>query len=143
MQYKVCDCPDLTDETIHKIATVILKDKKILVVKKKDIDEYISLGGKHYQNEHHHETLARESQEELGINISNPQYIGRFHDIAIKEKTPIVVDLYVSESSDEPKPNHEIEEYLWISKDYQKDNVKLASILEKFIIPELSQRGLM
>lgn len=143
MNYKVCDCPDIQDDTIHKIATVVLKDKKILVVKKKGIDEYISLGGKHHKGEHHHDTIKRESQEELGITIKNPQYIGRFQDIAAKEKTPIVLDLYITESEGDPTPNHEIEEYLWISKDYKEHNVKVASVLEKFIIPELIKRDLM
>lgn len=139
-QPKRCNCDDIPKNTIHKIAAIILKDEKILVVKRKGLDEYISVGGKHEQSESHEESLIRECLEETSSRVSQPTFLGRFTDIAVVENIPMIIDTYIVQTTDNPVPSNEIEDCLWIDKDY---SVKIASGLEKYIIPELIRRGLM
>ncbi len=139
-QPKRCNCSDIPNNTYHKIAVVIIKNGKTLVVKKKGLDEFISLGGKHEANETHIESLTRESLEELNIHVSDPVFLGRFQDMASSDNNQVIIDAYLVQTKDQPKPTNEIEDYSWIGKYY---NIKIASILEKFVIPALIEKGLI
>lgn len=139
---KKCDCSDIPDNTIHKIASVVVKDGKTLVVKKKGLDEYISLGGKHESGETYFQCLTRESLEELGVGIANSEFIGSYKDVT-SQGDPIILDAYLVKLAGDPKANSEIEGFIWVSRDYKKQQIKLASILEKYIVPELINRDLM
>jgi 8-oxo-dGTP diphosphatase len=139
-QPKRCNCDDIPENTYHKIAAVIVKNGKTLVVKMSGLDEFISLGGKHEGDETHQECLNRESLEELSINVFNPNFLGRFEDVSVLDKTPLIIDAYLVETKANPEPANEIEDYLWVGKTY---NAKLASVLEKYIIPELDKKGLI
>ena len=140
---KRCSCADIPENTIHKLAIVLMKEGRTIVVKKEGLDEYISLGGKHEGNETFEECLAREAMEELGIEISNPRLLGRYQDLTVDTGIPIILDAYLAEAFGECKPQSEIVEYLWIDTDWEKQKIKLASILRKGIIPELINRGLL
>lgn len=142
-KFKNCTCPDIADNTVHKIGVVLVDNKKTIVVKKKDLNEYISLGGKHAGSESPIDCIQREAQEELGIEISDPQYLGRFEDLTPDNGSPIILDAYLAKFSGSPKPAKEISEYLWVNRNYQRKNIPLGSIIRKFIIPELIQRNLM
>jgi 8-oxo-dGTP diphosphatase len=137
---KRCDCKDISQDTYHKIAAIIVKEGKTLVVKKKGLDEFISLGGKHDLNETFEECLARESLEELNTKVSNPIFLGRFKDKASSDDNQVIIDAYLVETEDNPTPTNEIENFAWIGKKY---NIKIASILEKFVLPALIERGLL
>ena len=68
---------------IDKVGGVILKDKKILVQRKKNNrEEYIIPGGKREGNETDFETLKRELDEELDVELLNTQFLGGYDDIA-------------------------------------------------------------
>jgi 8-oxo-dGTP pyrophosphatase MutT (NUDIX family) len=135
-----CDCQDIPLDNYHKIAGFLLKDGKTLVVKKKGLDEYISLGGLHESGETLEECLIRESLEELDARVSNPTPLGRFTDKAASDDNVVVVDAYLVETADNPSPSREIEGYAWIGKN---PKIKVASIIEKFVLPELVKRGVV
>lgn len=140
---KRCNCEDIPEDTIHKLAVVLLDARKTLVVKKVGLEEYISLGGKHEGKETFEECLAREAMEELGIEISNPRFLGRYQDLTVDTGVPIILDAYLTEAVGEFTPQAEIIEYLWVDRDWGKQNIKLASIIRKGIMPELINRGLL
>ena len=140
---KRCHCEDIPEDTVHKLAVVLVENGKTIVVKKDGLAEYISLGGKHEGSETFEECLAREAMEELGIHISNTQFLGRYQDITVDTSVPIILDAYLAEATGEFTPKTEIKEYLWVDKDWGKQNIKLASIIRKGIIPELINRGLL
>jgi hypothetical protein len=50
---------------------------------------------------------------------------------------------YFVETKGDFKPQSEIESFEWIGRDYKKNDIKVASILEKFIIPKLIEMKLM
>ncbi len=129
---------------IDKVGGAIIKDKKILVQRKKNNRcECIIPGGKRQNNETDFETLKRELFEELDVELINAEFIGGFDDIAIFSDEPIHIQTYIAEIKGKITCKNEIKEAIWIDKDYFNKGIKIGSILEKFIIPELVKSGLM
>lgn len=129
---------------IDKVGGIILKDKKILVQRKKNNRiECIIPGGKRENNETDFETLKRELREELNVELINAEFIGGYDDIAVFSNKPIHVQTYIATIKGKIKCNNEIKEALWIDKDYKKNGIEVGSILGKYVIPELVKRGLM
>ena len=129
---------------IDKVGGVILKDKKILVQRKKnDREECIIPGGKRKENETDFETLKRELQEELTVNLIGAEFLGGYDDIACFSNEPIHVQTYLAQIEGKIKCNNEIKEAIWIDKNYRKQGIKVGSILGEHVIPKLIERGLM
>ena len=131
---------------IDKVGGIIIKNKKVLVVRKKtkeNFPEFIIPGGKRETGETDVETLQREIQEEVNLKVVKAEYVDEYEDIAIFEKVPIVVKVYLCEVEGEVTVDNEIKEFCWIDKDYKKNGIKVASILEKFVLPELIRRKLI
>lgn len=131
---------------IDKVGGIIIKNKKVLVVRKKtkeNFPEFIIPGGKREKGETDVETLQREIQEEVNLKVVKAEYVDEYEDIAIFEKVPIVVKVYLCEVEGEVNVDNEIKEFCWIDKDYKKNGIKVASILEKFVLPELIRRKLI
>lgn len=129
---------------IDKVGGVILKDKKILVQRKKnDREECIIPGGKRKENENDFETLKRELQEELTVNLIGAEFLGEYDDIACFSNEPIHVQTYFAQIEGKIKCNNEIKEAIWIDKNYRKQGIKVGSILGEHVIPKLIEMGLM
>ena len=131
---------------IDKVGGIIIKNKKVHVVRKKtkeNFPEFIIPGGKRETGETDVETLQREIQEEVNLKVVKAEYVDEYEDIAIFEKVPIVVKVYLCEVEGEVNVDNEIKEFCWIDKDYKKNGIKVASILEKFVLPELIRRKLI
>lgn len=129
---------------IDKVGGVILKDKKILVQRKKNNrEECIIPGGKRKHGENDFETLKRELFEELTVKLVNAEFLGGYDDIAVFSNKPIHVQTYIAQIEGEIKCNNEIKEAIWIDKNYSKEGIKVGSILGDHVIPELIKRGLM
>ena len=131
---------------IDKVGGIIIKNKKVLVVRKKtkeNFPEFIIPGGKRETGETDVETLQREIQEEVNLKVVKAEYVDEYEDIAIFEKVPIVVKVYLCEVEGEVNVDNEIKEFCCIDKDYKKNGIKVASILEKFVLPELIRRKLI
>ena len=124
---------------IHKIGAIILNNRSILVAKKKNT--FIIPGGRIETGENHIDCLRRELQEELGVNLVSQEYFGTFEDdAALDPGKRITIDVYLVKIEGEPKASAEIEEAIYVNS---KNNIKLGSILEKFVIPELEKKGLI
>lgn len=133
-------------QMIYKVGAIILRNKKILVVRKlglRDKSEYIIPGGKAKRNENPLQTLARELKEELAVDLKKASHFGTFEDIAVFEHVPIRMDTYRVTISGKLKPRSEIKEYVWIDRNYKSYSIKLGSILELYVIPTLIEKGLM
>lgn len=129
---------------IDKVGGIILKDKKILVQRKKNNrEECIIPGGKREGNETDEETLRRELMEELSVNLLDMEFLGGYDDIAVFSGKPIHVQAYIVNISGKIKCNNEIKEAIWIDRNYKDEGVIVGSILEDHVIPELIRRGLM
>lgn len=129
---------------IDKVGGALIKDKKILVQRKKNNRcECIIPGGKREASETDFETLKRELFEELDVKLISAEFIGGFDDIAVFSNEPIHIQTYIAETKGEIKCKNEIKEAIWIDKNYKEQGIEVGSILRKFVIPELIKRGLM
>lgn len=131
---------------IDKIGGIILRGKKLLVVKKRTKDnreEYIIPGGKREGNETDFETLKRELQEEIQVELLTADPFGGFDDIAVFENIPIHIEVYFANITGEPNCDSEIKEMVWIDRNYAEYGIKLGSVLAKFVIPKLVEMEMM
>lgn len=129
---------------IDKVGGVILKDKKILVQRKKNNrEECIIPGGKRKGNETDFETLKRELDEELTVKLIKIEFLGGYDDIACFSNEPIHVQTYIADIEGDIVCDNEIKEAIWIDKNYKEQGIKVGSILGEHVIPKLVERGLM
>ena len=96
---------------IDKVGGVILKDKKILVQRKKNNrEECIIPGGKRKGNETDFETLKRELDEELTVKLIKAEFLGGYDDIACFSNEPIHVQTYIADIEGDIVCDNEIKE---------------------------------
>ncbi|MDI6807157.1 MAG: NUDIX domain-containing protein [Candidatus Aenigmarchaeota archaeon] len=128
---------------VYKVGAIIIKDKKLLVVKERGVDVFISVGGRPKKSETPVETLTRELKEELNVELTYAKPFGKFSAEAIGNYDWINMDAYFVEVAGEIKPSSEIEDFYWVGKDYKQKNIRLAPLLEKVIVPKLIQMRLI
>lgn len=125
------------------VGGVVLKDKKLLVVRKKNGRvECILPGGKKEEFENDLDTLKREFLEELGVRIKSFEFLGGFDDLAIFSDKMFHMQAYLVEIDGNIKSCNEIKEFLWIDRNYKDKNVLVSHMLKDNIIPELIKRNL-
>lgn len=131
--------------SIYKIGAIIVKDNRILVVKKNvpGKHEYILPGGKVEKSEEPLEALQRELREELDVELVNAHWFGRFQEVATFENVPLLMDVYIVNINGDPSPHSEIQEYLWIDHTYHQHGILLGNVLKRQIVPELKKRGII
>jgi 8-oxo-dGTP diphosphatase len=101
---------------IIKVGLAVLRDRRILMVRKRNGLSFILPGGKLEPGENELQGLIRELDEELGCGLLSAEYLGDFSAPAADlTDTTVTVRLYRGEISGEPAPRSEIEELRWIS----------------------------
>ncbi len=105
-------------KTIDKLSFVTIKDRKVLFVLEKNNTIWYTPGGKREEGELDHETLLRETKEELNIDLV-PESISHIHTITVEsvDKPDVMVNLicYTAEYSGEINPQNEIEKVAYLT----------------------------
>ena len=129
---------------IDKIAFIYLKDGNILSTLSKGKDTYYIPGGKRELDETDEETLIRECNEELSINIKRDtiKYYGTFEAQAHGKAEGVLVKMtcYTAEFDGELKPDSEIQEIKWLN--YSNLDVKISPV-DTIIFKDLYDKGLI
>ena len=129
---------------IDKIAFIYLKNDKILSTLSKGKDAYYIPGGKRKVSETDEETLIRECNEELTINILKDtiKYYGTFKAQAHGKAEGIIVKMtcYTADFEGTLKPDSEIEEIKWL--DYSNLDVKISPV-DELIFKDLYDKHLI
>jgi|SRR5690606_6455442 len=100
-----------------RVAGLIIKDGKLLLVTGYNADYYWTPGGKIDEGEDHETALKREIKEELGIEVSNPRYFTKMDYInpaSNKEQTSYY---YLVDFEGEIKPDQEVTGYRFFNKE--------------------------
>ena len=127
-------------EDIQKIAGVILRGKKLLVARDKGGNYFKIPGGKMDKGESKEETLIRELKEELSIDITSNKFLETFRHKAATHPCDVVIDCHFVEFNGELKPNEEVEELKFISRNME---VPVGSVISECIVPKLVEMDLM
>lgn len=127
---------------INKCAALVIKDNKLLVVRKSGTSIFISAGGKVDPNETKLECLEREVFEELGVKIITSRPYSCDSAKAEFENKVITIHSYIVEVEGEPKPSSEISEIFWMGIN-DVNEIKLGSILKEHLVPKLYREGLL
>jgi len=121
---------------IHKIIAVVIKDNEFLMVRKKGKDIWTSLGGKPESGETEEQALRREIKEELGCEADVIRKLGDFTDKAIFDDAMVRLSAYLVDLHGELRiSDPELEEFMFVPKDYRAKGVKLPPSIENQIIP--------
>lgn len=127
---------------IVKYAAIIIQNGKILLVRKKGTNVFISPGGKPELFETAEECLRREIREELGVLMINAEIYRTDFSISAFEDEKIKITSYLVEISGDPIPSSEIEELRWVSV-ADAATLAVGSVFNNAVIPQLKARGLI
>ncbi|WP_166926355.1 NUDIX hydrolase [Flavobacterium poyangense] len=128
---------------IDKIALIKIENGQILSTKSRGKNKYYIPGGKRENNETDEETLVREIQEELSVEIvkDSIKYVGTFKAQSDGAAEGVVVKMtcYNADYLGALKENNEIEEIRWLN---YKD-LEIISEVDKIIFKHLKENGLL
>ncbi len=128
----------------YKIGAAIIRNKKLLMCRKKDEPHFILPGGRPQSSETPEQALARELKEELGVKLISSKYFKTFEAVHFKDKDTLVkMDVYFAEIEGQPEARGEIAEFNLVDSNYAKQGIKLASINQDNTIPELKRLKLI
>jgi 8-oxo-dGTP pyrophosphatase MutT (NUDIX family) len=131
-------------KTYYKYALCIIRDNRLLVLEEVDNELYLMPGGKPEAGESAEQTLKREIQEELGVDLDTQtlHYLGAFEDVAAGDRDARVhIELYTGDFTGEMKPSSEVTRLVWFSRN--DDGAKLAPVTRNKILPALLKQGLL
>jgi 8-oxo-dGTP diphosphatase len=142
-----------TGPSITKAAALLLDAKgRVLVVKSKKKDVWMSLGGKPEPGETLEDCVRREVKEEIGLEVTSAELFTESPIEPAAGNEQITVKLYFfmiqAKGDIRLNPEDNITEYKWISKqDFEEikagNGSKIGSGLEYYAIPKLIEAGLV
>ncbi len=138
----------MPDFDMHKVAGLIIQDRRVLASRSHGKDIFIQPGGKIEGDKSPIECLRRELREEQGIEVdpADLEFMGTYFAIAAgheAEQLRLRADVYiVTNYTGELTPQAEIAENKWINS-RNVGTLNLGSIFHHDIIPELQRRGLI
>lgn len=134
-----------TKPYIDKLALVLVKDRKQLVVRSKGKDVFFTPGGKREEGESDVQALSRECKEELTIDLDQEtlkkygvftaQAFGKAAGTMVR-MTCYTADYYRGTLA----PSQEIEELRWITSDCPHADLSVTGIM---ILEDLKEKGLI
>mmetsp|Transcript_21081 Transcript_21081/g.60438 ORF Transcript_21081/g.60438 Transcript_21081/m.60438 type:complete len:165 (-) Transcript_21081:29-523(-) len=129
---------------IDKLALILVRNRKQLVVRSRGKDAFFTPGGKREEGESDEDALCRECKEELTIGIKRDtiKRYGTFQAQAFgkPEGTMVRMTCYEADYTGELKESFEIEEMKWITSDFEHRYLTVTGIM---ILDDLKAKGLI
>lgn len=130
-------------------AVAFVRGGQVLTVRKQGTDRFMLVGGKLEPGESARDAAIRESAEEVGVAVADPEPVGDFLSEAANEpghslhSTVFLVDLADDgPPADEPAAAAEIAELRWVdlARAAAGEYDDLAPMLEQHVLPVLMAR---
>lgn len=128
---------------VEKCAAILIRDKRLLVVRKRGTDILISPGGKIEPGESRIDCLRRELAEELGVKLTHAEFFGSFRKPSAFEQGDVSIHTYLCEVSGEISALAEIEEVRWVAGPKTDPDIRIGSVFADFVIPALAEAKLI
>lgn len=134
----------LSMETKTRIAGIFIQNGKMLMLTGKGYPELWTPGGKVDERESDEETLRRELKEELDVDLVSFNFFKEYlTENFYSQKYKIIERVYTIIIKGEPKPNAEIENVVWFTKeDFQNKKFPMIPHTEEELIPDLIKAGI-
>lgn len=131
-------------EIIARIAGVIIKEGKLLLLRGKNHTELWTPGGKINGNESDEECLRRELKEEIGVTLLTAKFFKEYQTYSFYHPEKKMVErVYFSEIEGVIKPAAEIKDVIWLTQDdYNNKKFSMITLTEKELIPDILKAGL-
>ena len=132
----------LMPKVIDKVGWILIQDQKFLCVRSYGKELFYIPGGKRESGESDIETLKREVQEELSVDINQEaNYLGTFSAPADGKQADVIVTVkcYQAEFLGNLQPGSEIEEMRWLGT----DDLTLCSQVTIAVLKDLVNQGLV
>lgn len=132
----------------NKIGLLLLNDDqtKFLVCEKDNFtSDFIMPGGQLDENENDTDCLARETKEELDVDLDKTslKFINSYTDIAGGDATKdVAIKLYQGKVIGTPKPSQEMVKFYWIGKN-DLNHPRLTPIIKNKILPDLIAKKIL
>jgi 8-oxo-dGTP diphosphatase len=122
-----------------RIAGMVIKDEKLLLLKGKGYKELWTPGGKVDNNETDEGCLKRELREEMGVEITDMKFYKEYSTISFYNPSiPMKERVYIVLIRGKIEPSAEIESFVWFSKDdFYSKKYPMITHTEKELIPDL------
>ncbi|RZG73633.1 NUDIX hydrolase [Acinetobacter sp. WCHAc060025] len=115
-------------------AIILNQHNQLLLVRKKNTQFFMQVGGKLEPNEAPEQTMIREIAEEISAQAEIEQFVGRFETRAANEAGHQLISYVYQVNLDQaPKIDAEIAEMKWIDLDDQQ--TLLAPLTKEVVIP--------
>ena len=115
-------------------AVILNEQKQLLLVRKRNTEFFMQVGGKLEPDESPETTMLREIHEEIGSHANIEKFIGRFETPAANEADHLLVSyVYQVKLDQSPEIDAEIAEMKWI--DLDDHQTKLAPLTKSIVIP--------
>lgn len=126
-------------KVITVAAAIILDEQQqLLLVRKKNTQFFMQVGGKLELDELPEQTMLREIKEEIGVDATIEQFVGRFETRAANEADHLLVSYVYHVSIDQlPRIDAEIAEMKWVS--LEANQAFLAPLTIEIVMPWVRQ----
>ena len=126
-------------KVITVAAAIILDEQQqLLLVRKKNTQFFMQVGGKLEPDELPEQTMLREIKEEIGVDATIEQFVGRFETRAANEADHLLVSFVYHVSIDQvPRIDAEIAEMKWVS--LEASQAFLAPLTTEIVMPWVRQ----
>lgn len=127
-----------------RIAGIVIKDGKILMLRGKEYRELWTPGGHLEIGEKEEECLRRELKEEIGVNLVKSDFFGEYPGKSFYQpERTYNQHVYLAEIEGKIVPDAEIRDYLWLTKeDFLSKKYPMITNDEEKVFPDLIKKKL-
>ena len=119
-------------------AIILDEQQQLLLVRKKNTQFFMQVGGKLELDELPEQTMLREIKEEIGVDATIEQFVGRFETRAANEADHLLVSYVYHVSIDQvPRIDAEIAEMKWVSLEVSQ--AFLEPLTSEIVMPWVRQ----
>jgi 8-oxo-dGTP pyrophosphatase MutT (NUDIX family) len=131
-------------ETKTRIAGIIIKDKKLLMLLGRGYKELWTPGGKVEPGESDEGCLRRELKEEIGVDLLDCKFFKEYKNPSFYHPERQTIErVYIIEIKGEIKTSAEIDSFIWFAKDdFENKKYPMITNTQEALIPDLIKAGI-